>query len=86
MASESGTLYIGVTSDLIQRVYQHKEDQIEGFTKDYNCKKLVYYEIFEEIYDAITREKQLKGWVRKKKEYLIRSRNPKWKDIYEDLI
>lgn len=84
MASESGTLYIGVTNNLTARVIQHKEGKIEGFSKRYGCKKLVYYENYNQIYDAIAREKQLKKWRRKKKEFLIRKLNPHWKDLSED--
>ena len=67
MVSLSGTLYTGVTNNLYGRVTQHKEGRIEGFTKKYSCNKLVYYEYFEDIYSAIEREKQIKGWTRKKR-------------------
>ena len=79
-------LYTGVTSDLTKRIYEHKEKLVDGFTKKYNVTKLVYYEIFDEIMDAITREKQIKGWVRKKKTALIESENPEWKDLYEEVV
>ncbi len=81
MSSVSGTLYIGVTNDLERRVYEHKQDLIEGFTKKYQCHTLVYAEDFNQIMDAINREKQLKGWSRKKKEKLINSLNPQWQDL-----
>jgi len=84
MASPSGTLYIGVTNDLERRVAQHQQDAIEGFTEKYGCKKLVYFESTEDINSAIVREKQLKGWIRKKKEQLIRTMNPSWKDLSSD--
>ena len=84
MASErNGTLYVGVTSDLVKRIYQHKCVQINGFTKRYNCKYLVYYELHDEMLDAIEREKQIKSGSRKKKLELIESINPKWQDLYE---
>ena len=84
MASFSGTLYIGVTSGLERRVWEHKEGVSEGFTKKYHCTRLVYYEHFDNIEAAIAREKQLKKWSRKKKETLIRKLNPKWKDLSKD--
>ncbi len=82
----NGTLYTGVTSNLIKRVYQHKEVQLDGFTKCYNCKKLVYYEQYEDMLTAIEREKQIKGGSRKKKLALIESINPDWRDLYNDLL
>ncbi len=78
-------LYAGVTNDLKKRVYEHKHKFIDGFTKKYNVNKLVYYEVFEDIVQAISREKQIKGWLRRKKIELINSMNPDWKDLYEDL-
>ncbi len=81
MTNRSGTLYIGVTNDLVRRVYQHKTKQIEGFTKRYHLTKLVYYEVGEDVREAIAREKQLKGWRRSKKLALINSSNPKWNDL-----
>jgi len=75
-------LYTGVTSDLLRRVYEHKSKQIEGFTMKYNVDKLVYYEVFDEINDAIEREKQIKAGTRQKKIDLIVSMNPAWKDLY----
>jgi len=82
---DNSVLYTGVTSDLIRRVYEHKEKLIKGFTKKYNVTKLVYYEIFENSYDSITREKQIKAGSRKKKLDLINKFNKEWKDIYYDL-
>ncbi len=87
MASETnGVLYIGVTSDLIKRTYQHKNEIIEGFTRKYNICNLVYFEIFKDSTAAITREKQLKKWNRKWKIHLIEKMNPSWKDLYEEII
>ena len=75
------TIYVGVTNDLERRVSEHKSGLIPGFTQKYNCKKLVYFESFSDIEQAIAREKQLKGWVRKKKDALIDSMNPERKDL-----
>lgn len=81
----NGTLYIGVTSNLIKRVYEHKNNIIEGFTKKYYIHKLIYYEITNDIESAIRREKQLKKWNRKWKLELIENNNPEWKDLYFEL-
>ena len=81
MSSYSKTLYIGVTNNLIRRVQEHKDSQIEGFTKRYNIKYLVYYEVTDNVLSAIEREKQLKRWRRDKKIMLIESINPKWEDL-----
>ncbi|MHC5740373.1 MAG: GIY-YIG nuclease family protein [Nostoc sp.] len=78
-------LYTGVTNDLQRRVYEHKEKIIEGFTKKYNITKLVYYEIFEDAYTAISREKQIKAGSRQKKIDLVNSINQEWKDLYDGL-
>ena len=78
-------IYTGVTSDLQKRVYEHKEGLVEGFTKKYNVKKLVYYEAAETIETAIAREKQIKAGSRKKKIDLIKSMNPAFKDLYPEL-
>lgn len=86
MASISGVLYIGVTNDLKRRVWEHKNNLIDGFTKKYQCHKLVYYEYYEDIKYAIAREKQLKKWRREKKESLIKEMNPSWNDLTEKLI
>jgi len=82
----NGTLYIGVTNDLVKRVYEHKHGLIDGFTKRYNVKNLVYYEIHGDIKEAITREKRLKKWYRKWKIELIEKSNPNWKDLYKEII
>ncbi len=81
----NNVLYVGVTNDLIRRVYEHKNKLVEGFTKKYNIIKLVYYEVFDDPYNAILREKTLKGYGRKKKVELINSLNPEWKDLYGEL-
>lgn len=86
MASNSGTLYVGVTNNLLKRVLTHKEDTNEGFTKKYKCHKLIYYEYYNDIRQAIKREKEIKKWRREKKEKLIKRMNPKWKDLYYSLI
>jgi putative endonuclease len=78
-------LYTGVTNDLKRRVYEHKAKRLEGFTKKYNVDKLVYYEVFEDSYNAIAREKQIKGGSRQKKINLINGMNEAWKDLYESL-
>ena len=79
-------MYIGVTNDLHKRMYQHTNKLIDGFTKKYNVNKLVYYEATEDIRSAIAREKQLKGWIRKKKNNLVTATNPEWKDLGTGLI
>jgi putative endonuclease len=86
LASErNGTLYIGVTGDLLQRVYEHKNDIIEGFTKKYQVHRLVYFEAHRSVEEAILREKQMKKWRRQWKIELIEKENLDWKDLYEDL-
>ena len=80
-----GVLYTGVTNDLKRRVYEHKKKLVEGFTKKYNIGKLVYYEICDDIEDAILREKQIKGGSRQKKIQLVNSMNKEWCDLYEKL-
>ena len=85
MTNKSKTLYTGVTNNLVRRVYEHKNKLIEGFTKKYNINKLVYFELFDNPDDAIKREKQIKGWLRKKKIDLIESMNPEWKDLSNGL-
>ena len=77
-----GVLYTGVTSNLIKRVAEHKSKAIEGFSSKYNCTSLVYYEVFDEMENAILREKQIKNGSRKKKLSLIETLNPEWKDLY----
>lgn len=81
----NGTIYVGVTSNLIQRAYQHRNSLVEGFTKKYSCKILVWYEQHETMESAILREKQLKGGSRKNKMTLIEKINPEWKDLYEEI-
>jgi putative endonuclease len=80
------TIYIGVTGDLAIRVDQHQQAESEGFTKTYRLDRLVYYEEFNDIHDAIAREKQLKGWRREKKNALIATLNPLWVDLSRELI
>ncbi len=80
------TLYTGVTSNLPKRIYEHKNKLVDGFSKKYNLDKLVYYEIFDEIIEAISREKQIKAGSRKKKIELINSQNPEWEDLSEDFL
>ena|SRR5580700_3242417 len=86
MASESGTLYVGVTNDLYKRIWQHKNNIIEGFTKKYSCHKLIYFEETSDVESAIAREKQLKNWNRSKKEFLIKTKNPTWKDLSKEWV
>ena len=83
MASRSLNLYTGVTNSIYQRALQHKSGEIDGFTKKYNINRLVYYEIFEHIGNAIAREKQVKAWTRAKRLALIKSMNPTWQDLAE---
>ena len=85
-SQRNGTLYIGVTSDLIKRVWEHKNDLVEGFTKKYAVHRLVYYEMIENMESAIQREKQLKKWNRDWKIDLIEKGNPEWTDLYESLV
>ncbi len=79
-------LYTGMTNNLKRRVFEHKNNLIDGFTKKYNVHKLVYYDYTTDVYQAISREKQIKGWTRKKKNELVESFNPKWKDLYDEII
>ncbi len=81
----NGTLYVGVTSDLIKRVWEHKNDLIEGFTKKYQVHQLIYFEMHGDMNAAITREKQLKKWNRAWKIELIEKTNPCWRDLWEDI-
>ena len=81
-----GVLYTGVTSDLVKRIYEHKIKVAKGFTQKYNVDKLGYYEVFEDIEQAILREKQIKSGSRRKKIELIKSINPEWRDLYEDIL
>lgn len=82
----NGTLYTGVTSDLVKRVYEHKSKFVDGFTKKYGVDKLGYYEVFDDIEEAIKREKAIKGGSRAKKIKMIESVNPAWNDLYERII
>ncbi len=82
---KKGTLYVGVTSNLIKRVYEHQNQLIPGFTTQYSCHLFVYYEIFETMIDAIRREKQLKGGSRAAKLKLIEMSNPTWEDLYSEI-
>lgn len=81
----NGTLYTGVTSNLTRRIFEHKNNLIEGFSKRYNIHSLVYYETAETMFSAIEREKQIKGGSRKKKLLLIEGNNPEWRDLYGEL-
>jgi len=81
-----GTLYIGVTSDLLRRVWEHRSGFIEGFTKKYRVHDLVYFETTHEVMGALQREKQLKAWRRQWKIELIEKQNPDWRDLYPDLL
>jgi len=84
-SQRNGTLYIGVTNNLVRRVFEHKEDSIRGFTRKYGIYSLVYFEVFDDIENAISREKCLKRWKRCWKLELIEESNPGWKDLYEGL-
>ena len=86
LASKSGVLYTGVTSRLDRRIIVHKLKLIDGFSKKYNVTRLVYYEPFGDIRDAIAREKQIKGWRRARKLALIQSANPSWRDLSDDFL
>jgi len=79
-------MYIGVTNDLARRIYEHKNKLTEGFTKRYNVNKLVYFETTRDVRAAIDREKQLKGWIRKRKDALVESENPEWKDLSDEVF
>ena len=84
MTNESNTLYTGVTNDLTKRVFEHKNKLLPGFTAKYNITRLVYFEETNDVQTTIAREKQIKGWLRKKKLALISSVNPKWEDLSSD--
>ncbi len=84
MSNKSKTLYIGVTNDLVRRVYEHKNKMIDGFTKKYNLNILIYFEVVNSVEEAIRREKQLKNWHRQWKINLIESINKDWKDLSDD--
>ena len=82
----NGTLYVGVTSDLVKRVYEHKNDLADGFTKKYKVHDLVYYELHEDMLAAIAREKQIKKWERSWKVELIERHNLEWRDLYAEIV
>jgi len=84
-SQKNGTLYIGVTNNLFQRIYQHRNKTAKSFTEKYNINKLVYYEIYQYIQDAIVREKQMKKWKRQWKLELIEENNPSWTDLFPEL-
>ncbi len=84
-SARNGTLYVGVTSDLVKRVFEHRNDFVEGFTKKYKVHRLVYYEVFGDLTAAITREKQIKKWNRKWKQELIERNNPYWNDLFDSI-
>ena len=84
-SKRNGTLYLGVISDIVNRAWQHKNDLVEGFTRKYGVKKLVYYEIYKDAESAIKREKQLKKWRRAWKLELIEKKNSEWRDLYPDI-
>jgi len=79
-------MYVGMTNNLERRIYEHRKSLIEGFTKNYNLSKLVYYEHSFDVKAAIEREKQIKKWRRQKKSSLVENKNPEWRDLYEDIV
>ena len=85
-SKKNGALYVGVTSDLIRRVFEHKSDFVEGFTKKHQVHNLMYYEVTESVESAIAREKQLKKWHRDWKIRLIEQENPEWNDLYPEIV
>ena len=85
-SKRNGTLYIGVTSNLVKRIWEHKNNMVEGFTKRYTVHRLVWYELHESMESALTREKRLKNWKRKWKLELIETRNPEWLDLYNMIV
>ena len=87
MASKrNGTLYTGVTSDMVRRVWEHREGRVEGFTKRYGVKRLVYFEAHGDMFAAITRERQIKEWQRRWKVELVEGMNPGWRDLWETIV
>ena len=82
----NGTLYIGVTTDMSKRIWEHKKDLVDGFTKKYGVHQLVYYELHDDMVSAITREKQMKKWNRAWKLELIEKQNPAWRDLWEEIV
>ena len=85
-SKRNGTLYIGVTSDLVKRIWEHKNNVVEGFTKRYSVHQLVWYEVHESMESAIEREKRLKGWKRKWKLELIEGSNKNWQDLFNTIV
>ncbi|HEX4909517.1 MAG TPA: GIY-YIG nuclease family protein [Permianibacter sp.] len=85
-SQRNGTLYVGVTSELIARIWQHKNEQTESFTKEYGVKQLVYFERHDRMLDAIAREKQIKKWNRAWKLRLIEEANPYWRDLFDEIV
>jgi len=85
-SNQNGTLYIGVTSDLAKRAWEHKNDLVEGFTEKYGVHRLVHYEMYADMLSAITREKQLKKWNRAWKLELIEEKNPGWNDLWDEIV
>ncbi|HRR42585.1 MAG TPA: GIY-YIG nuclease family protein [Syntrophales bacterium] len=85
-SKRNGTLYIGVTSDLLKRIWEHRNDMVEGFTRRYGVHHLVWYEVHESMESAIEREKRLKEWKRKWKLELIERSNPDWRDLYDMIV
>ena len=85
-SQRNGTLYTGMTSDLVRRVWQHRNGEVEGFTKQYGVKRLVYYEIHQSAESAITREKQIKKWRRMWKLRIVEKNNPYWNDLYDKIV
>jgi putative endonuclease len=83
MASRTGTLYVGMTGFVDTRISQHKSGEMEGFARQYECNRLVYFEVYDDVYAAKRRERQLKGWRREKKIALIEKMNPRWADLAE---
>jgi putative endonuclease len=84
-SKKNGTLYIGVTNDLLKRVYEHKNNLVAGFTQKYKVHNLVYYEVYQYIHDAIIRERRMKKWKRQWKIELIEQSNPNWEDVFDSL-
>ena len=82
----NNVLYLGITNNLIRRVYEHKNNLVDGFTKKYDCHKLVWYQQTNDIESAITQEKRMKKWKREYKENVIKELNPAWRDLYKDLL
>ena len=85
-SKRNGTLYVGMTSDLVKRIWMHRNDMVEGFTNRYNVHRLVWYELHETMESAIVREKRLKNWTRKWKLELIESSNPNWLDLFHTIV